>query len=181
MQYHFAALCFADDENISDRVYWYLAPFPVRVGECVLAPVGVHDKLQKAQVVRALFAPEEDAPYPLALIKRIASPYPYEAEGPIEFGGRRYDGRHFTPYHVLNLVENADMVPSSLSDEVFSGAEIDDMQVFDAIMRGHGVLLVGQEGKRIFSELLAFVRGKYAPALPEEDLLRLYDALTRQR
>ena len=61
MKYDFALLRFAEDKNISDRGYWYLSGFPVAAGERVLAPVGMHDRLQCAVVERSLSAAAEDA------------------------------------------------------------------------------------------------------------------------
>ena len=99
----FAALRFAEDANLSDRAYWYRCPFPVRVGERVLAPVGVHNRLQRAEVGRVLEGAEEDAPYDARLIKCVAAragARKLSAGGQAfyELGGVRYDEKHYTRF-----------------------------------------------------------------------------------
>ena len=69
----FAALRFAEDGNLSDRTYWYRCDFALSPGERVLAPVGPHDRLQRAVVERVLEAGAENAPYDLRLIKSVAA------------------------------------------------------------------------------------------------------------
>ena len=69
----YAALRFAEDKNIADRTYWYISGFPVRVGEQALAPVGPHDRLQRAVVERVVEADEKNAPYDARLLKRVAA------------------------------------------------------------------------------------------------------------
>ncbi len=102
----FAALRFTEDENIAGRVYWYCCPFEVKAGERVLAPVGSHDRLQCARVERVLMAEERDAPYNMALIKRVAAPFGarsfvWEGRTCTELGGVRYDSKRFTRFHVF--------------------------------------------------------------------------------
>ena len=97
----FAALRFAEDINISDRTYWYLTDFPVKAGERVLAPVGMHDRLQRAVVERVVDAEEKDAPYDVRLLKRVAAKEgarKLTAGGEVfrELGGVRYDEKHYT-------------------------------------------------------------------------------------
>ncbi len=92
----FAALRFLDDLNLCGRVYWYVAPFLLREGDLVLAPVGPHDRLQCAQV--ELIADAAKEPYPRALCKQIASRFGDReiAKGCFDLGGLRYDDRHYT-------------------------------------------------------------------------------------
>jgi hypothetical protein len=97
----YAAIRFLDDENLVDRVYWYRSDFSLAVGELVLAPVGIHDRLQLARVERTIWAEEREAPYDIRLVKSLAEKYGcrkmvvgrltcYEA------GGVKYDDRHYT-------------------------------------------------------------------------------------
>ena len=97
----FAALRFERDENLADRTYWYVCPFPVKAGARVLAPVGARDKLQCAVVERAVEADANCAPYDVRLIKQIASPL--GARKVVlgsavcrELGGVLYDEKHYT-------------------------------------------------------------------------------------
>lgn len=197
MIHEFAALRFTGDENLADRVYWYLTEFPVCVGEAVFAPVGPHDKLQLARVERTLAGEEAHAPYDVRLMKRVTARYgdrtpAFGETSCTEFGGLKYDGRHFTAYHVLVYAEempsNADMVGGYGLDRVMKDEKIDGRAVFEALIRGHGVLLVGGDGKEICRTLLDFLRGKPAAeaCLREAGLdaaarAALFDALTRQR
>ncbi len=107
MIYDFAALRFTEDENIADRVYWYLCDFPVKEGEGVLAPVGAHNRLQFARVERTLSCAEENAPYDLRLIKRVAAKYGARrlslssVKNCRDLGGVRCGGKRFTGYGVF--------------------------------------------------------------------------------
>ena len=99
----FAALRFAEDANICDRMYWYESGFPLRAGERVLAPVGVHDRLQRAVVERVFEAEAKDAPYDLRFLKRIAAKDGARllrtgGEAFLELGGVRYDEKHYTRF-----------------------------------------------------------------------------------
>ncbi len=103
MTYDFAALRFTEDENLVDRVYWYLCTFPVKEGEGVLAPIGAHSRLQFARVERTLTASEENAPYDLRLLKQVAAKYGARrlAVGRMicfEMGGLLYDSKHYTRF-----------------------------------------------------------------------------------
>ena len=66
---------FIEDENISDRVYWYLSERTCSAGELVLAPVGARSRLQLARVERTLSCEVQDAPYDMRLIKRVEAAY----------------------------------------------------------------------------------------------------------
>ena len=70
--YKFVALDFIDDYNVSGRLYWYLCEIEgVELGTFVLAPLGSHNRLQRAVVRRVMFADEYYAPYPVSTIKKI--------------------------------------------------------------------------------------------------------------
>lgn len=99
----FAALRFAEDGNLFDRTYWYRCDFALSPGERVLAPVGMHDRLQRAVVERVLEAGAENAPYDLRLIKSVAArdgARLLRAGGAVfrELGGIRYDRKHYTRF-----------------------------------------------------------------------------------
>ena len=170
MIYEFAALRFTEDVNISDRVYWYLSEFPVKVGDRVLAPVGSHDRLQSAVVERTLSALEKDAPYDLRLIKRIAAKSGARklvAGGMeyLEFGGVRYDEKHFTPFGKILLAKAKSKTTDELRTygvtEIF---EDETPEVYEEIARSRGcVLLCGEAGERIFQALLNLARGINQP------------------
>lgn len=189
MKYDFALLRFAEDKNISDRGYWYLSGFPVAAGERVLAPVGMHDRLQCAVVERSLSAAAEDAPYDVRLIKRIAAKYGARriAAGEtelVEFGGIRYDEKHFTRFRKIVFCE---ALPSDLSAIFAYGVtktlqmSADDPALYEEIARANGcVLLVGEEGKRAAKRLVFFVRGQddlSALGIPEETARLLEEKL----
>ena len=99
----YAALRFAEDENIADRTYWYRCPLAVREGERVFAPVGAHDRIQRAQVERILETDEAHAPYDVRFLKNVAAKcgaYRVKAGEDLLFeaGGVPYDGKHYTRF-----------------------------------------------------------------------------------
>lgn len=68
----FVALEYPDDINVSGRLFWYgCRDESITEGDWVLAPLGRHNRLQKAIVRRAMWATEEEAPYPLHIIKYV--------------------------------------------------------------------------------------------------------------
>lgn len=68
----FVALEYPDDINVAGRLFWYgCRDGSVTVGDSVSAPLGRHDRLQTAIVRKTVWATEEDAPYPLHLIKYV--------------------------------------------------------------------------------------------------------------
>ena len=68
----FVAVEFPGDPNVVGLTYWYLSPFGgVNVGDGVVAPLGRHNGLQEGVVRAVRFAKEENAPYPVKLIKSI--------------------------------------------------------------------------------------------------------------
>lgn len=173
MTYPFAALRFAEDKNISERVYWYLCGFPVKEGDKVLAPVGSRNKLQMAVVERTLSAQEENAPYDMRLIKRAEVKYgarKYEIGDRIyvEFGGVRYDEKHYTPFGKLLLANGKPQSQDELSflDKVFvCEGDADAPAVYESVLYGTP-LLIGETGKVIFRIFQRLV-GIQAP-LPAE-------------
>ncbi len=163
MKYDFALLRFAEDPNISDRGYWYLTDLPLQAGERVLAPVGVHDRLQCAVVERTLSAAEEDAPYDLRTVKRVEAKYGARklvAGGTeaLEFGGMRYDRKHFTRF---GKVLWTPAPPEDLSEFAAYGVTKTAVRDVGELARANGgVLLTGEEGRRMFELLAEFCRGK---------------------
>lgn len=180
MKYLFAALFFSEDKNLADRGYWYLCPFPVRAGDRVIAPVGAHNRLQAARVGRTLEAEEANAPYDLRLIKRVTAKYGArkltvgEAEL-LEFGGVRYDDRHYTAFGQLFLSredpEKTQFCGYGIAKSLQTSAA--DPALYREIARSAGgVLLFGGEGEAAFRRLYAFLRG--------EEELGLVDGGTRE-
>ena len=165
MKFDFAALRFFEDPNISDRVYWYLCPFPVKEGELVLAPVGSHDRLQCARVERTRSAEPENAPYDLRVIKEIAAKagaHKRDFNGYLcrDLGGMRYDRKRFTRYGVFLCAEG---VPSkdaldALYDygaEVVEAGECNSAALWRTLARANDpVLICGACAKEIAARLL---------------------------
>ncbi len=188
MKYDFAALRFCEDENIRDRVYWYLSDLPLKENEEVLAPVGVHDRLQKARVERFTSAEEEDAPYDVRLIKRVAAKMG-ERKLSIggaefaEFGGVRFDDRHYTRFsRVIYSEEKADVGELALHGfrAVFDAPMSEDDAIYREIVRGHGIALFGGEGRKIMNLLFSLLKRSkeaadflYSIGLCERDLVAL--------
>lgn len=99
----YAALRFSEDENISDRIYWYACSAFVRAGDRVLAPVGSRDRLQCAVVERVLETDARNAPYDPRYIKRVAAKAGARkisagGESYCELGGVRYDSKRYTQF-----------------------------------------------------------------------------------
>lgn len=68
----FVAVEFPDDENVVGRVFWYgCRDESITVGDGVYAPLGRHNRVQKGVVRKAMFATEEDAPFPLPWLKYV--------------------------------------------------------------------------------------------------------------
>lgn len=161
----FAALSFPADVNLAGRIYWYRLDFVAAEGEKVLAPIGPHDRLQCATVEKILLADEEDAPYDLRLIKRVAARYGDRRAGHegkiLEFGGVRYDEKHYTPFRRLFLAreEPAEEDTEALGITLrYTGGECPAF--YEAFARERGAVLVtGGEGEKIFKSLYAFLRG----------------------
>lgn len=172
----FAALRFTEDENLRDRIYWYLAPFPVKAGERVLAPVGPHDRLQCARVERIDSFTEEDAPYPPVLCKSILAMYG-EREvraGVFDLGGVRYDDRHFTRLGRILIARDA-----SDSDglAVKKCSICDDNWLKTAAEERECVLLFGEDIREAAALILRIVRGEDVESVPPSVLLALREKL----
>ena len=170
MTYSFAALRFFGDKNISDRIYWYLTGIPLKIGDSVLAPVGMHDRLQLARVEKTLSASGEDAPYDVRLLKSVEAMHGARklvADGTelLEFGGVRYDEKHFTPFGRLLLAKELPQALDELKDYGVTdilGEEEDDP--YEKIANARGcVVAVGKGGEEVFKSLLEFVRGINKP------------------
>lgn len=185
MKFDFAALRFVGDPNLSDRAYWYLAEFPLSAGERVLAPVGVHDKLQCALVERTVRAEESAAPYDLRLIKRVTAKLGArklvagENEF-LEFGGVRYDEKHFTPFGRVLLARRESSGLDGISAYGFTKQldMRDEPALYEEIASTTGgVVLKGEAGAAAFARLIAFVRGEPILGVSEETLARLKEKL----
>ena len=155
----FAALRFTEDENLRGRVYWYIAPFSVKEGERVLAPVGPHDFT------------EEEAPYPAVLCKHILAKLGEReaAEGVFDLGGVRYDDRHYTRLCRILIAEDGtrghDLPVKRICTEeewLLPAAEARDC-----------VLLYGENVKEAASLILRIVRGEDPEGVPPSVLLAL--------
>ncbi len=162
----FCALRFTEDANLSSRVYWYLTDLPLAEGDLVLAPVGVHDKLQRARVERT--AKENAPPYDPALCKRVAARagargFCVNGVRFFDVGGVRYDDRHYVRFgRAIFSDEEAELSEELLSYGVKSAvsAEGDPLDVLEEIARAEGCILV--RGKGAFGaaeELLRVLRG----------------------
>ncbi len=188
MKYDFAALRFTEDPNLKDRVYWYQSAIPLKEGERVLAPVGAHDRLQAARVEKTLSATEENAPYDLRLIKGVTAKFGArklllgETEL-LEFGGVRYDEKHYTPYGRLVLSktllkDRTDIAAYGITKTLSLPA--DDPALYEEIARAAGgVLLFGGEGERAFRLLYSLLRGEKGAAeqIGEETAMLLKEKL----
>lgn len=159
----FAALRFCEDKNLADRLYWYLSEVPLSAGEKVLAPVGMHDKLQCAEVVRTVEAEEGEAPYDVRLIKRVAAKYGARklvlgGREFLEFGGVKYDQKHYTRFGQVLLTGSA---PPDREELLACGVTkvISDGDLEEVARTSGCVLLTGEAGRRAFEALLAFCRG----------------------
>ena len=181
MLYEFAALRFIEDENISDRVYWYLTAFPLVAGEQVLAPVGAHSRLQCARVERTMRALAENAPYDLRLIKSVVAKYgdrerTFGGTTFWELGGVRYDQKRFTQFHKILFTES-NSIPASAEEELARyGVEraLDtDGDVYDELIRLNGcTVLYGGSTRETVKTILAALRGQACP-LSEQTILAL--------
>lgn len=116
---------FVRDKNLINRVYWYRSDFPIEVGDEIVAPIGVHNKLQSG-VVRSVYIEEKNgelvrvkpshslfsvgsggrvrAPYPIDKLKTVVCKYGYRrvkipsCRNVCDLGGLFYDERHLTAY-----------------------------------------------------------------------------------
>lgn len=68
----FAAVDFVNDLKVAGYPFWYLCNFrDIKEGDRVVAPLGRHNRLQEGVVLKVIFAPEDNAPYPMHSIKLI--------------------------------------------------------------------------------------------------------------
>ena len=188
MKYDFAALRFYNDPNISDRLYWYLSDGPLAVGEKVLAPLGMRGRLQAAVVEKAVSADREHAPYDVDCIKHVVCRLGerrilMDGVDCLEFGGVRYDEKHYTPFGRVMLAKEK---PERTEELKRYGVRLlfcernDDL--YEEIACENGcVLLYGAKGRAVFEALLALVRGNVEPLLSagadERTILRLKEKL----
>lgn len=165
----FAALRFFEDERIADKLYWYLSDFRLREGEQVLAPVGTHNRLQRAEVVRAADADGGHAPYDMRFIKRVEARYGERrfAAGDcvcFELGGLKYDEKRYTRYRrilfsccIPREEERAELRAYGVKDILTGDAK---MLAEQGALAGDCVLLAGDEARAAASVLYECVRGK---------------------
>ena len=107
----YVALRFAEDANIADRVYWYRCAFPVNVGEQVFAPVGSHDRIQRAQVERTSAAPPQGLYYLKSVAAKCGAFRRMCADTVVfETGGLSYDAKHFTRFGRVLFGDCAELV-----------------------------------------------------------------------
>ncbi len=125
MKNYICTVEFVRDKNLINRVYWYRSDFPIEVGDEIVAPIGVHNKLQSG-VVRSVYIEEGAgelvrakpshtlfsvgsggcvrAPYPLDRLKTVVCKYGYRrvklpsCRNVRDLGGLFYDERHLTAY-----------------------------------------------------------------------------------
>ena len=164
----FAALRFVSDANISDRVYWYLAPFPLAAGESVYAPVGVHNCLQLARVERVLTAEAQNAPYDIAVIKRVehrAKERVFSIGGVAlrDLGGILYDAKHYTHYNRIVFAESGQFNAPYPEDygRLLNVTARGEVAIEQAINGGEGALLITGSGAREYArKILLAARGR---------------------
>ncbi|MGN0805681.1 MAG: hypothetical protein ACI4MC_01475 [Candidatus Coproplasma sp.] len=78
----FVALEFPEDINVAGRLFWYgCRDESIGIGDSVKAPLGRHNRLQTAVVRKRLWATEEEAPFPLHMIKFIRCRASEDREG----------------------------------------------------------------------------------------------------
>ena len=171
----FAALRFTEDENLSGRVYWYIAPFAVKEGERVLAPVGPHDRLQCARVERTDSFSEAEAPYPPILCKHILAKLGERKvkEGVFDLGGVRYDDRHYVRLGRVFLAKTeADGAGLPIKK-----CNICDENPYLAAAEEGPVLLFGDGVREAAEVILRVVRGEDVGEVPPSALFALREKL----
>lgn len=166
MTYRFAALRFCDDENLSNRLYWYLCDLPVKENDRVLAPVGIHDRLQAGTVERLLEAEAGAAPYDMRLIKSAAAllgarKLKAGETDCLELGGFRYDQKHYTRFFVALYAKSVPENVEALKDYgVTRTLEGSAKEILFSLAKEKGcALLTDKAGEEVFRGLLALARG----------------------
>lgn len=167
MTEHFAALRFFEDGRISDKLYWYVSDFRLREGEEVLAPVGTHNRLQRAVAERVLDA--DRAPYDLRFIKKVEARYGERrlAAGAcicFELGGLRYDEKRYTRFRRILF---SPQIPSEEELKELRAYGVCDVLTGSAeeLIEGGAlaercVLLAGEHAREAASAILSCVRGQ---------------------
>ncbi len=156
----YVALRFFLDPNLCERTYWYGSEFPLEEGDEVFAPVGVHDKLQCGRVERTSKLP----PMEISLMKRTVA----KADGRVflvdnvrvcEFGGIRYDGKHFTRFFRLLVTEEQEPPQGLKKLGVTEQIPADENALSRiATCRGFAVLY-GERANGIARNLIEILRG----------------------
>ena len=59
---------------VADMPHWYIAPFPVEVGEKVLAPVGAGESCEEGVVLKVETCTPQTAPVPVSRAKSLVRP-----------------------------------------------------------------------------------------------------------
>lgn len=169
MTEHFAALRFFEDGRISDKLYWYVSDFRLREGEEVLAPVGTHNRLQRAVAERVLDADRDHAPYDLRFIKKVEARYGERrlAAGAcicFELGGLRYDEKRYTRYRRILF---SPQIPSEEELKELRAYGVCDVLTgsVEELIEGGAlaercVLLAGEHAREAASAILSCVRGQ---------------------
>lgn len=162
----FAALRFYNDANIGNRTYWYLAEFPVRAGERVFAPVGTRNRLQKAVVERTAEAQKENAPYDVALVKKVEAPCGYRhftVSGLecVDLGGVKYDDRHYTHFYRMAVCLKETLSPQE--EEALKEAGYFLLHAGEEICSAaerESVLIAGAGAQKYAEEIIRAARGE---------------------
>lgn len=187
MKFQFVSLRFDADPNINDKSYWYVSEICLKPGDKVLAPIGIHDKLQAATVEEVVLREPEEAPYDIRLVKCVMSRYgvrslEIDAVPLIEFGGARYDEKHFTPFgRVLYAKERPVFSEGFRFYGVVLFISEEEEHPFELIEAAHGcVLLYGNRGAKVYNALLNLLKGQKDPlfeGVDEAVLTRLREKL----
>lgn len=187
MRYEFARLRFVDDVNLKDKTYWYWSDMNLETGDKVLAPVGIHDRLQAAVVEETLSREPKEAPYEWRSVKSVMArcgvrTLTIDSIPLLEFGGQKYDAKHYTPFgRVLYCKENPAFSPGLR----FYGIKLilfeEETKPFEVLESAHGgAILCRERGREIFEALTNLVKGKEDPLFRSEDpemLMRLKEKL----
>jgi len=139
MEDYVCILSFPRDENLTGRTYWYLSAFPLKEGSEVVAPLGIHNKLQVGKALKVYLKRggellscgervTEGLPVPEERLKRTICPLGDRAvkmngvKNAIDLGGVFYDKKHVTAY--------GNFIRSALPEEKFPSDEADEAICF---------------------------------------------------
>ncbi|MCI8499768.1 MAG: hypothetical protein HFE28_04075 [Clostridia bacterium] len=178
----FAALRFFKDENLADRLYWYRSDFTVKEGDKVFAPVGARDRVQKAIVERVVCAEEANAPYDIALIKRLcalcgAESFEIGSLRVRDLGGVAFDERHYTRFSRLAFCEHIQPLTAeerALVRRAGYDGVIEEGEGLEAVSSCSRILIVGQNAREIARKIISAARG----GAEEESIAALARRLT---